>query len=484
MASPTQAPVKSGAERSAERRSSPITLGVSPVRVDREALRQRFYSLELLKSPHSARIVSYWVAGIFLVTFLAMFLPWQQYIWGTGVVTALNPEDRPQEVPTIIAGRIERWYVSEGQMVKKGDPLVQISEVKDKYFDPQTAKLTRDQADQKAVEAAAKREQLVQLREAFRLKLAQTRNKLEQAQYKVTIDSANYNNEKVQFEIAQDQFNRRTKLFEQGLLSMIQIEQAKSKLQESTAKVQEARNKLDVSRNERLNARIEINSVQADYQEKIAKGESDLASTLGSLAKLRNEATNVEIRAGFYTVRAPLDGVVVRALKQGIGEQVKENDALLTIVPRNPHMAVELYVRATDVPLLTPGDKVRLQFDGWPALQFAGWPSVMVGTFGGEIRVVDFASSRGGQYRVLVVPDTTDEAWPSAERLRMGSGVQGWAMLREVPVWFEIWRQLNSFPPSLSVPPSSDATGDTGADKAADKAAGGKDEGSKDDEGK
>ena len=442
----------------------PITLGVSPERVDREALRQRFYSLELLKSPHSARIVAYWVAGIFIVSVLAMFLPWQQYVWGTGIVTALNPEDRPQEVPSVIAGRIEKWYVNEGQFVKKGEPMVQISEVKDKYFDPLTAQLTREQAEQKAAEADAKRQQIAQLKQALKLKLEQTRNKVIQSQYKVTIDSAGYENEKVQLQIARRQFEGRKSLYDQGLLPLVQFESARSKLQETEAKIQSAKNKLDGSLNELLNARIEINSVQAEYQEKIAKSESDLASTLGSLAKLRNEATNIEIRSGFYTVRAPLDGYVVRALKQGLGEQVKENEPLLTVVPHKPHMAVELYVRATDVPLLTPGRKVRLQFDGWPALQFAGWPSVMVGTFGGEIRVVDYASSKGGKYRVLVVPDPNEEPWPNPERLRMGSGVQGWAMLDEVRVWFEIWRQLNSFPPSLSVPPDASHSPQSGPD--------------------
>jgi adhesin transport system membrane fusion protein len=433
-------------------RPVPITLDISHERVNRAALRQRFYSLELLKSPHAARIVAYWVTAIFGITVVAMFLPWQQFIWGTGQVTALRPEDRPQEVPSVIAGRIEKWYVSEGQLVSKGQPLVQISEVKDKYFDPQTANLTREQAEQKAEEAQAKRSQIVQLEAALRLKLEQSRNKITQAEYKVAIDSANLRNDQVQLQIAERQYAGRKELFDKGLLSLVQFEGARSKLQETSAKVESARNKLDGSINELLNARIEVNSVQADYREKIAKAKSDLASTLGSLAKLQNEATNIEIRAGFYTVRAPLDGYIVRALKQGLGEQVKENEALLTIVPRDPHMAVELYVRATDVPLLSVGRQVRLQFDGWPALQFAGWPSVMVGTFGGTIRVVDIASSKGGTYRVLVVPDTTQEPWPKATQLRMGSGVQGWAMLNEVPVWFEVWRQLNSFPPSIAAP--------------------------------
>ena len=105
-----------------------------------------------------------------------------------------------------------------------------------------------------------------------------------------------------------------------------------------------------------------------------------------------------------------------------------------------------------DVPLLRPGRKVRLTFDGWPALQFAGWPSVAVGTFGGIIAVIDQINAPDGSYRVLVRPDATDEKWPASPSLRVGSGVVGWAMLDEVPIWYELWRTLNGFPPTVKQP--------------------------------
>lgn len=150
---------------------------------------------------------------------------------------------------------------------------------------------------------------------------------------------------------------------------------------------------------------------------------------------------------------APQDGFVVRAIKAGIGETLKEGEAVVTIMPRNPEVATAIYVRPMDVPLISVGRKVRLEFEGWPSLQFSGWPNVAVGTFGGIVRVIDYTETpeQGGRYRVLVVPDPDDEPWP--DQLRMGSGVYGWVMLDEVPVWYEIWRQLNGFPPSLKEAP-------------------------------
>jgi hypothetical protein len=154
------------------------------------------------------------------------------------------------------------------------------------------------------------------------------------------------------------------------------------------------------------------------------------------------------VRNTFYTIRAPQDGYIVQAVRVGLGENIKEGESIITIMPSNPKMAVEVYVRAMDIPLLRSGDKVRVQFDGWPAIVFSGWPDVSVGTFGGIINNIDAVESSNGKFRILVVPDPADSPWPA--QIRMGSSVYAWAMLDNVPVWFEIWRQLNGFPPNLN----------------------------------
>ncbi|HAC24640.1 MAG TPA: biotin attachment protein, partial [Cytophagales bacterium] len=191
-----------------------------------------------------------------------------------------------------------------------------------------------------------------------------------------------------------------------------------------------------------------------EYLDKISKAESDLSNTLGEvfetegeIAKLRNEYANMQIRNQQYQITAPQSGVVVKALKAGLGETIKEGEAVSTIMPDANDLAVEMYIKAMDVPLVAKGRKVRIMFDGWPAIQFSGWPSVSVGTFGGQVEVIDFVNSKPGEFRILVIPDQTDEAWP--KQLRMGSGTKGWVMLNDVPLWFEIWRQLNGFPATL-----------------------------------
>jgi hypothetical protein len=162
----------------------------------------------------------------------------------------------------------------------------------------------------------------------------------------------------------------------------------------------------------------------------------------------------MEIRNQQYHILAPQNGFVVKAVQAGLGETIKEGDPVCTIMPDQHDLAVEMYVKAMDVPLLSKGRKVRIQFDGWPALQFSGWPSVSVGTFGGIVQVIDYVNTKPGEFRILVVPDPKDDPWPG--QLRMGGGIKGWVMLENVRVWFEMWRQLNGFPPSLYQAPEGD----------------------------
>lgn len=393
----------------------------------------RLYSLRSLDTPMAGKILVRWLLGLGLLFLIILFLPWQQNIRGKGKVTALSPGNRPQTIETVIAGRIQNWNVQEGQFVSKGDTIAIISEVKEKYFDPQMLSRLREiihskenSLESKDQKAQALKRQIQALQEGMQNKMDQTKAKLEA--------------ERVRFENAKNQYERNKKLFEAGNIPLTKFQDIEYKYQGAEADF--------------INAEIEIDRAQAEYLDKINKAESDLNNTLAEqfetqadIAKLRNELTNMEIRSQQYFILAPQSGNVVKATQAGIGETIKEGDPVCTIMPQSDDVAVEMYVKAMDVPLISKGRKVRIEFDGFPALQFSGWPSVSVGSFGGVVEVIDFVNSKPGEFRILVTPDRADEKWP--KQIRNGSGTQGWVMLDNVPVWYEIWRQLNGFPPSL-----------------------------------
>lgn len=431
------------------------------------------YTLKTLRAlPESdgGRKLGRWMLFFLVIGLVVMFLPWQQNINGEGTVSALTPQDRPQTIQNAIPGRIERWVARDGDYVKRGDTILVISDIKDEYFDPSLTQrlgeqLTAKRGSLRATDdkIAALDGQLTALKTGVGVKLESARNKVKQGEFKVKADEADLNAIRKNYQIAVDRLDRFEKGYKTGLFSLTDLETRRLKLQEDMAKVVAQENKLNVSRQELLNARLDLGTIQADYQEKMSKALSDRSSAVsyraeadGEIAKLRNKISSVDVRRGLYVVRAPQEGYVVRPLKAGIGETIKEGESIATLQPANPHLAVELFVRAMDVPLIQRGRTVRLQFDGWPAIQFSGWPTVSVGTFGGEVVVIDAVSSVNGKYRMLVRPlvQKGDQPWP--EQLRVGSGAFGWVMLDDVPVWYEIWRQLNGFPPSLQQEPKEE----------------------------
>lgn len=390
-----------------------------------------------------------------------MFLPWTQNVRADGKVTTLRPEHRPQTIHATIAGRIEHWYVTEGQAVKKGDTIVHLSEVKAEYFDPNLVARVGSQVEAKqgAIESygnkvGALETQIEAMRRELESKISQVQQKNVQGKLKVESDSIKVEQANIDLQIAQRQFNGTKALYDKGLKSLTEFEEKRLKLQEAATKIVAAQNGLETSRRELDIYRTELRLTQNEYANKIAKAQSDKFSTLseqfdaqGSVNKLQIERDNYARRSAFYYIIAPQDGYIVKAIKPGIGEIIKEGDPVVSIQPADYQLAVEMYVKPLDLPLLSVGREVRFLFDGWPAFFFSGWPGVSLGTFAGKIVAIDRNISANGKFRVLVAPDQTEQPWPNA--LQPGGGAKGIALLNDVFLGYELWRVLNGFPPDL-----------------------------------
>ncbi|KAF2342954.1 HlyD family secretion protein [Flavobacterium tistrianum] len=411
------------------------------------------------RRPHY-EILNKVIIGFLIFCVACLFLPWTQNISGTGSVTTLKPDQRPQTVHNAIAGRIEKWFVKEGDYVKKGDTILYISEIKEDYLDPNLVDNTKQQVDAKkmAVESYSDKVnsldvQAQSLNTERQLKLQQAQNKIRQSQLKIKSDSMDLVAVKTQLRIAKTQFDRSTALNKEGLKPMTDVEQKRLKLQESEAYVITQENKLLSSKNELINARVEINRITAEYAEKISKSRSDKFTALSTqydteaqVNKLENQYTNYRLRNGLYYITAPQSGYVNRALLAGLGETIKEGTPVVSIMPSKYDIAVETYVDPIDLPLVHKGAKVRVWFDGWPRIVFSGWPGLSYGTYGGKVVAIENFISPNGKYRILVSPDGEDRHWP--KELSIGAGAQSIALLETVSVWYEIWRNLNGFPPN------------------------------------
>lgn len=416
--------------------------------------------LNLIYLIHEKSKVRYWFLGIGLGILLFMFLPWTQNIRGKGRVTTLFQEQRPQELNSILPGRISKWHVKEGDIVQTGDTILILSEVKAEYLDPNILARTQEQIDAKkqsannyGFKASAAQNQIAALEETNRLKIKETENKINQQKLKVRSEQASLAAAKTDAKIANQQLTRNQELYNQGLISLTDLEAKQNKFQATSAKETEAQIKYENVQQEFSRLGIELVRVQQEYAEKIAKIQSDryqsmssIATTEGEIAKLQNQYNTYDERRKLYIVRAPQDGQITDARVSGIGEVIKDGEHIVTIVPERLKYSVELFVKPLDVPLIQPGQRVAFLFDGFPAIVFSGWPGASYGIFKGKVLTVENNTNQKGYYRVLVIEDEeSNKPWP--KELRIGTGAKGIALLNDVPIWYELWRNVNGFPP-------------------------------------
>jgi multidrug resistance efflux pump len=401
----------------------------------------------------------FWIIALILAVVLLM--PWTQNIQVTGTVTTLYQDQRPQQLNSIIPGRIIKWWVKEGDFVQKGDTIVQLADIKDDYLDPQLIARTEEQLDAKQqkllfyqAKIAASKNQIQAMESSRELKLNSLDNKLQQIQRKMLSDSADVVSAEVDYQVALQQLNRAKKMYAEGVISLVEYERRTQQYNKSLAVFTSTQQKFQNSKQDLIICTIEMNSTRQDAADKIfkalseiASAQSDIATTLGDVSKNKNQLANYVVRGSQRWLIAPQDGQLIKAKKSGINEMVKDGDMIAEIVPTTFNYAAELFVSPKDLVLVNKGQKVTMVFDGFPATVFSGWPRASYGTFLGQIIAVETNMSDNGKFRVLVIQDSLERKWPS--QLKIGTGVQGFGLLKNVPIWFELWRQINGFPPEF-----------------------------------
>lgn len=407
----------------------------------------------------SALRIRYWFWGFLALISIVLLLPWTQNIRATGNVTTLFQDQRPQQVNAIIPGRVIKWWVKEGDFVNKGDTIVELADIKDDYLDPDLVERTKEQLSAKQEKISFyndkignTEQQVTALREMLELKLSSLQNKIEQTRRKLLSDSAELQAATLDNEIAQQQIERARQMYTDGIISLVEFERRKVQFNKANAVFTEKQQKFLNTKQDLVILKIEMGALSQETADKVFKamGEiassgSDVAEAKDEVARKRNQLANYQIRGRQRWLIAPQSGQIVKAKKAGLNETVKEGEMIVEIVPNKVDYAIELFVNAMDLVLIEKGQPVRLIFDGFPTIVFSGWPQASYGTYLGEVIYVETNRSDNGKFRILVVPVKDDKPWPNT--LKLGVGAQGFAMLKDVGVWYELWRQINGFPP-------------------------------------
>ena len=422
---------------------------------DSDRIEDAFSALHLVDSPRALRVLAWILAIAMAVSLLALTVtPWQQTVLGRGRVVAFAPFDRIQTLAAPVSGRVRRAWVVEGTVVNEGDPILEI-------VDNDPSILERLDVQRQALESqlASARErvdlfnkQIEALTTARGLALSGAGNEIEVAE--AAVRSARHALEGAKAAASQSELNylRQKELVDEGLVSGYEFELAERIYREAQAKASQAQQTLEAEISSLSARQAKQGQIGTEATASLESSRGFRESAVLQVASIAERLATLDTRIAQQNtqlIKAPRTGTILRLFASPGAELVKAGDPLVSLIPDTESRAVELWVRGNDVPLIEAGRPVRIQFEGWPAVQFSGWPSVAVGTFGGLVSLVDSSDDGQGQFRVLVVPDPAEPSWPAGEFLRQGVRANGFVLLDQVSLGFELWRQANGFPPSV-----------------------------------
>lgn len=436
--------------------------GLDDLHIDDLATSNKLRSWEAVQVPDRLRFSARLAVKLLLLFFLMIaFVPWTQTITVTGQLSAYSPYERPQDIEAQITGRIRKWHVYEGVRVKQGELILELDDIDPNFMAPELLALLERQkhALEETRKAALERaeqlsERIKEMNNLVKAAVPSAEARVRESDNRVRAAEQRIVAAKIAVDTAELNVDRHQKLAAQGLVSQRELELAIQAAIASKAELQAAEASLKEAQQAMLALSFGREQISAEVIQRLLDAEASRAGAIADAARAADQLAAVELRLSNAVQRrmagrilAPIDGTVVSMAQVGPGETVRQGDKLIRISPSSADKAVEMKADGIDAPLLNVGRKVRLLFYGIPAIPLPAWPELMAGTYSGVIKVVDQVDDGKGNFRFWVVPDPEDRPWPEQTHVRQGTKVMGWVILNRVPLWYELWRRFNLFPP-------------------------------------
>jgi multidrug efflux pump subunit AcrA (membrane-fusion protein) len=463
-------PKAPGSVKSPVKRFADYPTNLVDIQIDDLATSSQLKSWELVQVPPYLRRYGWWAIRILAVGFLLLlFVPWTQTINVTGQLSAYSPYERPQDIEAQIQARLKKWHVFEGVRVKQGELILELDDIDPNFMAPELLalldqqKVALEQTRKAALDRAGQLEKRIgEMENLVKAAVPSAEARVRESENRVRAAEQRIVAAKVAFDTAELNVDRHRQLSAQGLVSQRELEVTIQAAIATKAELKAAEAQLKEAQQNMRALSFGKDQVSADVVQQLLKAEAMRAEALAAAAMAADQLASISLRLSNATQRrlysrivAPIDGTVVKMAQVGIGESVRPGDKLVRISPISADKAVEMVAEGLDAPLLNPGRKVRMLFYGIPAIPLPAWPELMAGTFGGVIKVVDQVDDGKGNFRFWVVPDPDDRPWPEQTHVRQGTKVMGWVILNRVPLWYELWRRFNLFPPDYQEGPPS-----------------------------
>ncbi len=436
--------------------------GLNDLALDEFAASAKLQSWEAAQLPEKWRFSSRLpLVLILLFLLLIIFVPWTQTVTVTGQMSAYTPYERPQDIEAQITGRIKKWHVFEGDQVKEGALILELEDNDPNFMSPDLLLFLtqRKNALEKTQHAALGRvdqldKRIVEMRNLVKAAVPSAEARVVEAGNKVREAHQKVEAAKIDAITAALNIERHRQLAKRGLVSQRELELTIQADTTSQADLAGAQANLEAAEQAMKSLSFGRDQVSAEMLQRLLDAEAARDASVAEAARVAEQLADVSLRLSNAEQRrlaakilAPIDGTVVKMAKVGVGETVRQGDTLFRLSPTSTDKAIEMMADGLDAPLLNVGRKVKILFYGIPAIPLPAWPELMAGTYSGAIKVVDQVDDGKGNYRFWVVPDPDDRAWPEQSHVRQGTKVMGWVILNRVPLWYELWRRFNLFPP-------------------------------------
>jgi multidrug resistance efflux pump len=444
--------------------------GLDEIAVDDLATSSKLRAWEAVQIPERLRFSSRLAIKLVLLFLLIIaFVPWTQTITVSGQLSAYTPYERPQDIESQITGRIRKWHIFEGIRVKQGDLILELDDYDPNFMSPDLLSLL-EQRKQALIEtrraALGRAEQLdkriKEMQNLVKAAVPSAQARVVEAENKVREAHQKVESAKIAVATAELNVDRHKQLAEQGLVSQRELEVSIQGAIASKADLTGAQANLKAAEQAMKALSFGKEQISAEVLQRLLDAEAahdasvaEAAKATDQLADVSLRMSNAEQRRMASRIMAPIDGTVVKMAETGVGETVRAGDKLVRISPASADKAVEMVADGIDAPLLNVGRKVKILFYGIPAIPLPAWPELMAGTYTGVVKVIDQVDDGKGNFRFWVVPDPEEKPWPPQEHVRQGTKVMGWVILNRVPLWYELWRRFNLFPPDYQERPPS-----------------------------
>ena len=444
--------------------------GLSDISIDDLATSSKLQSWEAVQIPDRLKFSSRLAIKLVILFLLIIaFVPWTQTITVSGQLSAYSPYERPQDIEAQITGRIQKWHVFEGVRVKKGDLIVELEDYDPNFMAPDLLSFLdqRKKALEQTRQAALSRadqldKRIKEMQNLVKAAIPGAQARVGEADNKVREAYQKVESAKIAVATAELNVDRHKQLAEQGLVSQRELELTIQSAIASKADLEGAQANLRAAEQSMKALGFGRQQVSAEVLQRLLDAEAARDASVGEAAKAADQLADISLRMSNATQRriaskvlAPIDGTVVKMAEAGTGETVRQGDKIVRISPNSLDKAIEMTADGIDAPLLNVGRKVKILFYGIPAIPLPAWPEVMAGTYTGVIKVIDQVDDGKGNFRFWVVPDPEDRMWPEQTHVRQGTKVMGWVILNRVPLWYELWRRFNLFPPDYQERPPS-----------------------------